>query len=153
MNEGLIKAWNNVVSPEDTVYQLGDLIFGGIKRWKEILPQLNGKIIHCRGNHDSGKVVRNLAWEGYFHDYHEVGCYIKHEGYQMWLTHYPMDIGLRAKKYSISGHIHSTPNEMVNQINVGVDSALNSNRPFGQPISLEELIEHLDTIEPQLIQK
>lgn len=150
MNEGLIKAWNSVVETNDIVYHLGDFMFGSITKWKEILPQLNGKMRLCKGNHDDSKTVRKLANEGYFDEYHEVGTYIKVNGYQLWLTHYPMEIGMRPKKYSLSGHIHSTPSRMLNQINAGVDSPLNFNRPFGQPILMDELLAYLDYINPKV---
>ena len=61
-----------------------------------------------------------------------------------------MDIGNRPHKFSLSGHIHSAPSRMVNQINLGVDSPLNFNRPFGKPIHIDELVEYLDYINPQL---
>lgn len=150
MNAGLITTWNSVIKKSDIVYQLGDFVFGGINKWKEILPQLNGKIRLCRGNHDDSKAVKKLANEEYFDEYHEVGCYIKHNKYQMWLTHYPMDIGLRSMKFSISGHIHSTPSKMLNQVNIGVDSPLNFGRPFGQPFHIDELIAHLDYLNPHV---
>lgn len=150
MNSGLVEAWNKVVSKDDVVYHLGDFVFGGINNWKEILSQLNGRVRLVRGNHDDSKVVKKLEKEGYFDEYHDVGCYIKHNKHCMWLTHYPMAIGMRPRKYSISGHIHSTPSNMLNQINVGVDSPLNFNRPFGQPISLDELITYLDYLTPKI---
>ncbi|QJI52457.1 metallophosphatase [Psychrobacillus phage Perkons] len=152
MNEGLVKAWNNVVNKTDQVYHLGDFVFHKYDNWVEILSQLNGEIVLCRGNHDDSKVVERLVNEGYFKEYHEVGTYIKHNKHQMWLTHYPMDIGNRSRKWSISGHIHSTPNKMLNQVNIGCDSQLVKllNKPFGQPISLEELTDYLDLINPQV---
>ena len=150
MNEGLINAWNKVVKKSDTVYVIGDFIFHKYSNWVDILDKLLGDIILVRGNHDDSKVVKRLVKEGYFKEYHEVGTYIKHNGYSMWLTHYPMEIGLRPKKYSISGHIHSNPSNLLTQINIGVDSPLNFDRPFGQPISLDELITYLDYIDPKV---
>lgn len=144
MNNGLIKAWNDVVGHDDIVYNLGDMVFGGITKWREILPQLNGKLRLIRGNHDDSKVVKKLNKEGYFDEFHDVGCYIKHNKQCMWLTHYPMEIGVRPMKWSVSGHIHSESSSYINQINVGVDSPLNFDRPFGQPILLEELLEYME---------
>jgi calcineurin-like phosphoesterase family protein len=70
----------------------------------------------------------------------------------MWLSHYPMEIGLRPRKWSIGGHIHSEPSRYINQINVGVDSPLEliRSKPFGTPISLDELIEHMDSLTPEI---
>ncbi len=52
-NEVQIANWNSVVSPEDTVIHLGDFIMGVKENIPEMLPRLNGKIILCRGNHDT----------------------------------------------------------------------------------------------------
>src|SRR5690606_33871108 len=111
--------------------------------------RLNGKIVLHKGNHDGSKHLKNLTREGYFEAVHTVGSYMKLHKYQLWLTHYPMEIGNRPNKMSISGHIHSTPSRMLNQVNVGVDSPLNFNRPFGQPIHVDELVEYLNYINPQ----
>lgn len=151
MNEGIIKNWNSVIGQKDTVHHLGDFCFGGYDKWKSILDQLNGNIILYKGNHDASKTLKKLLKEGYFEEVHVVGDYFKIKGeerYQIWLSHYPMEIGLRPNKFSLHGHIHSIPSRMLNQINVGVDSPLSFGKPFGQPISEEELITYLDHINP-----
>jgi calcineurin-like phosphoesterase family protein len=51
MERGLIYRWNARVSPEDTVYNLGDF-FWTFNTAKRVAPQLNGKIFCIRGNHD-----------------------------------------------------------------------------------------------------
>lgn len=51
MNEMLVQYWNETVSPEDTVYYLGD--FSLARRPVELfLPRLNGKKHLVTGNHD-----------------------------------------------------------------------------------------------------
>jgi calcineurin-like phosphoesterase family protein len=53
MDEALIKRWNSVVRPEDTVIVVGDFFMYHKKaKLKEILSRLNGKKILVRGNHD-----------------------------------------------------------------------------------------------------
>lgn len=148
MHEGLIATWNATINKDDIVYHLGDFVFGGYDKWTNILSQLNGKKRLVKGNHDQSKIVRKLNREGWFDEYHEVGTYIKHQKYQLWLTHYPMDIGLRPMKYSLSGHIHSTPNRLLNQVNLGVDSPLNFGMEFGKPIHIDQVIEYLNYINP-----
>lgn len=152
MNTALIKAWNSVVTEDDQVYHLGD--FGmNIKypQWVELLSQLNGSIKLIQGNHDGSKVVKKLANEGLIELY-EVGHKMKVNKQIMWLTHYPMEIGLRPRKWSVSGHIHSVSSRYKNQINVGVDSPLEivRNKPFGTPISLDEIIEYMDKLIPEI---
>ena len=53
MNEALIRRWNSVVKPDDTVYVLGDFIMGVAEKAQDILDRLNGNIKLIRGNHDS----------------------------------------------------------------------------------------------------
>lgn len=53
MNDALIKNWNAVVKPEDTVIHLGDVGLGHENDLKWIIPSLNGHKILIRGNHDT----------------------------------------------------------------------------------------------------
>lgn len=50
-DQALIENWNSVIGPDDTVFHLGDFVFGGFPKWKEIVEQLNGHIYLIRGNH------------------------------------------------------------------------------------------------------
>lgn len=52
MNEAIIRNWNNVVSPEDTVFHLGDVAMGPWVEWDSLLTRLNGYKILVVGNHD-----------------------------------------------------------------------------------------------------
>jgi len=53
MNEALIVNWNNVVTPDDVVYHLGDFAFGSAKDVNAIMVRLNFKHFHfIKGNHD-----------------------------------------------------------------------------------------------------
>jgi len=150
MNEGLIKAWNNTVKSGDLVYHLGDFCFGSYNEWINIIERLNGEIVLIKGNHDSSDIIKKAHKNGYLNEVHMIGYYMKSNGYILNLTHYPMEIGNRPRNFNISGHIHAQPSRMLNQVNVGVDSPLNFNRPFGQPISQDELIAHLDYINPKV---
>ncbi len=60
MNEELIKNWNNKIKKNDTVFHLGDFSF---KNTKLIKQQLNGNIIHIKGNHDDKKetLIKDLS--------------------------------------------------------------------------------------------
>lgn len=50
-DEAMIKRWNAVVKPEDTVYHLGDVAMHTVPM-KRLLPRLNGNKILIVGNHD-----------------------------------------------------------------------------------------------------
>jgi calcineurin-like phosphoesterase family protein len=56
MDEALIERWNSVVSPDDTVYHLGDVVMNMRNLWK--VSRLNGTIILAAGNHDP-------CWDGF----------------------------------------------------------------------------------------
>lgn len=152
MNEDLINKWNKTVKKNDLVYHLGDFCFGGYDRWVEIIERLNGKIHMIKGNHDSLDTLKKLKKNGYIEEYYPVGHYMKINKQVMHLTHYPLELGNRPRLWSLSGHIHSTPSRMLNQINLGCDSPINliQDKPFGTPVSLEELTSYLASILPQV---
>ena len=53
MNDTISKNWNSVVGKKDTVYHLGDFIFGNkSKLIREFLDSLNGRIVLIKGDHD-----------------------------------------------------------------------------------------------------
>lgn len=141
MTEGMIKLWNDQVEDNDIVYHLGDLCLGSLEQTINVLQQLKGKIILIKGNHDFSKHYKKINQLGLLHDYHEVGTTLKYQKQQMWLTHYPFEIGLRPRKWSIHGHIHSHNSSWDNQINVGVDSPHFKHKPFGELITIDELHE------------
>lgn len=61
MNEALIAAWNEVVSPSDTVYHLGDFAMGDRTLIPAILARLNGNLIMVAGNHDNKRDDKYFA--------------------------------------------------------------------------------------------
>ena len=152
MESEMIEAWNSVVGKNDLVYMLGDFCFGGVAKWIEILDQLKGQITLIKGNHDKSKIIERVKRDGYLEEIHYVGEYIKIDNMQLHLTHYPLGMGERPFLMNISGHIHSKPSELINQVNVGVDSAFMENYqkekglPFGTPVDLEYIMEHLRKI-------
>ena len=54
MDEALVKNWNDTVSPEDTVYLVGDIGWNGGRVPGELLERLSGHKHLIRGNHDTG---------------------------------------------------------------------------------------------------
>lgn len=157
MESSMIKAWNDAVSKNDEVIMLGDFCFGTHTDWIRILDQLKGKITLVKGNHDSSKVVSRVVNDGFIHECHPLGTILKVEKHILNLSHYPMQIGNRPRNWSIHGHIHSYNGIYPNMINVGVDNDfMKSKRPFGTPISLDELVLELNELLPvveELFQK
>ncbi len=83
MNDTIIRNWNRVVRPEDTVYHLGDFALTGTSRYKYFLDKLNGTIILVTGNHD--KSVKRMKELGFSDVYKTMVLY---EG--KILTHVPV---------------------------------------------------------------
>jgi len=156
MKKEMIKAWNAIVSKTDTVYIVGDFCFGNYKSWIEALDQLKGNIILVKGNHDKSKIIQRVMREGYLQEIHEVGTIIENSRLFFYLSHFPMEIGERPQMFNISGHIHSEPSKMINQINVGVDSKFMhdyysiSDVPFGTPVPLEYITGYVETINEEM---
>lgn len=60
MNEAIVKNWNSVVSPDDTVYHLGDCFMGQLDTVAKYGSRLNGKIHVIPGNHDTKKRIAEM---------------------------------------------------------------------------------------------
>ena len=100
MNEILIRNWNKVVKPNDTVYHLGDFGFG---EFKYILDRLNGKIILLRGSHDKDTLVYKERFEN-------VASLLEVviEGHHIILCHYCMRVWSKShfNSWHLYGHSH-----------------------------------------------
>lgn len=108
MDEELIRRWNEAVTPQDTVYILGDMIWKNEARWPEILRQLKGNKVLTPGNHDlkrySGKISK------YFQDIRDIKT-IKDGEYKVVMSHYPILFypGSYAENtIMLCGHVHTT---------------------------------------------
>ena len=63
MEQALISNWNSRVGRDDTVYILGDFIWGKEPEWRRLVPLFAGNKVLIRGNHDlksMSRDVRNL---------------------------------------------------------------------------------------------
>lgn len=129
MDEALVKNWNDTVTPKDTVYHLGDVIFS---KDHSILERLNGTINFLYGNHDKG-----ASWDSL--DYEE----IKYNGTLFVLCHYPLLTWNKARRGSIHlhGHCHGTVNHLntnLRRFDVGVD-VYNY-----RPVSIDQIIQEAE---------
>ena len=100
MDEYMVERWNSVVSDEDTVYHLGDVVFAqsGFK----YLEQLKGKITLCCGNHDTPR----YSADRFLQYFEKVSSYIEYKG--GILSHIPVhESQLERYKWNIHGHLHS----------------------------------------------
>lgn len=143
MNEALVKNWNDTVSPEDTVYYLGDfsMAFRPVELYTK---RLNGKKILIAGNHDwcfpghkksktqekATAVQRKYLTAGWDHilvcDCVEIGDKI------VSMSHFPWKGDSTDTRFDdfrldndggwlLCGHVHEKWQRKDKMINVGVD--------------------------------
>lgn len=92
MTQEMIRRWNVMVKPEDTVYHLGDFIMNRADNVQTIIDQLNGHIVLVRGNHDTKaklKIYDDL-YNGFKMDIKDI-AYIPYKGLFFVCCHFPMD--------------------------------------------------------------
>jgi calcineurin-like phosphoesterase family protein len=146
MDEYIIYKHNQKVSPNDSVYFLGDCIFSNDENKAiKLLSRLNGNKYLLYGNHDkiirsSRLVQQKFNWCRDYYVNYEIVNGVKTP---IVLFHYPIQVWDRKHHGSIHlyGHIHSDKDShhpmaanLVNAYNVGVDV-----RNF-EPVTLEEIL-------------
>jgi calcineurin-like phosphoesterase family protein len=135
MNKALIDNWNSVVTPDDTVYVLGDFAYKMANRLYQYVHQLHGHKHIIMGNHD------RLPRVEYEQQFETVNNYLEidYQDQHIVLFHYPiLSWNKRARgSWMLYGHVH-TAGQMrqldgMKAWNVGVDAN------EYKPISFEEL--------------
>lgn len=105
MDETLIKNWNAVVSPADTVYVLGDFAYRLRKRLHDYTSALNGTRHLILGNHD------RLPRVEYERNFHSVQSYLELDIGKNFIVlfHYPiLSWNRRARgSWHLYGHVHT----------------------------------------------
>lgn len=119
MDATMIERWNAVVSPNDTVWLIGDFAHDRIdpRVARRIFAQLRGSKHLIRGNHD-GKVVEDLGWSS-VRDYAEIAV----DKVRVVLSHYSMRSwnGIRRGAVQLYGHSHGRLPGTAQCTDVGVD--------------------------------
>ena len=108
MLEALVANWNARVRDKDTVYILGDFIWGKESGWADVVRRFRGKKVLIRGNHDPKTFTPETAarFAGIY-DYLE----ITDAPYKVVLCHYPLLAYVHdfsAKGVMVYGHVHNT---------------------------------------------
>ena len=131
MNEYIIKAWNSVVSPNDTVVHLGDFAWTkDQRRLNYIVSRLNGTIMLIRGNHDNPQRL------------HDAGIAVSTKSYVQYenllLSHRPVR-PKNKRVVNLHGHLHKQ-RLRGKHINACIDIA-------GYiPVRIEKYIKHANKI-------
>ncbi len=116
MSYELVKRWNSVVGYNDTVYHLGDFMWGTREEGKRIRAHLNGSICLIRGNHDPYDDL-GFQWVKDFYEYsnHKQKIVLFHYGMRTWRH------DLRGA-WHLYGHSHSMLPPFGKSFDIGVDS-------------------------------
>lgn len=143
MNDTIVSNWNETVTNEDTVHFVGDFGIGNPSRVVEQVNRLKGKILLYPGNHDTTKILKAI----------EIHCprvtimplmvKFKFSAMVAFLSHYPVEVGVRPNLFSIHGHIHSNNSSMITQMNICTDNHAAWGVRFGEPIPFDRIKEKM----------
>ena len=149
MNKAIERNWNEMVSDEDEVYILGDLMVGG-KTYSndagmEIVRRLKGRKHVIIGNHDTDMRIKLYRQEDSIVDV-QYALMMRYKGRSLYLSHYPTFTSNldheKPKQWIINffGHTHS--NERFYEgipfiYNVALDAHDNC------PVSLDEALQEI----------
>lgn len=119
MNDEIVRRWNSVIQPEDTVYHLGDICTykSNLKHLIGYGNQLNGKKFLLLGNHDMNFKESDLL--RVFEDVYTEPFRLLYEDYYYFCCHYPVQRNL--DYYTLTGHIHDKWRVARKMLNVGMD--------------------------------
>lgn len=145
MNETLIRNWNEVVAPDDTVWHLGDFAFCQLRQFEELLRRLNGHKNVVLGNHD--KVIINhrkhLLQSGLFESIERDVELRLDDAPMIVLHHYGKRVWNKSHYGSIHlyGHSHGSLPPYGKSVDVGVDCR--EVGPGYRPYSLTEVLQYM----------
>ena len=142
MDEALIRAWNELVQPNDVVWHGGDFAIGEDSgRIDEIFARLSGRKHLVLGNHDGeSDAVLTLPWASVS----QIAT-VAVDDKLVTICHYPMKTWTKAHKGAIHlfGHMHGEIKGSSSSLDIGVDVW-----KF-RPVSLSEIFDKLRTLPPE----
>ena len=149
-DRAIIKNWNEIVTPNDEVYILGDLMLGDNESGMHKLSQLMGTINIVIGNHDTDKRLELYSKFGMNIAQIEYAYRLKYNKYSFFLTHYPTltanlgedDKPLKRKTINICGHSHTK--DKFADWNKGLIYHAELDATNMRPISIEEIIKDIE---------
>lgn len=149
MNAAIEKNWNEIVTDDDDVYILGDLIFKGenntLSDAMAIVGRLKGKKHLILGNHDGSMKIDFYKKERSIVEI-EGAKYLWYKGHQYYLSHFPsitVDVEVEKPKdwlINFFGHTHKKEkfyNGLPFMYNVSLDAHNN------RPVSIDEAIKEI----------
>lgn len=152
MNHSIIDKWNEVVSPHDTVYILGDVALASEGKTYHLIHKLNGNLYLVRGNHDKSVLKKQYNRDRFEQIDGALSIKLKDpnvlpKGQLIYLHHYSCRVWEKSHEGSwhLYGHSHSEIEDFPwgKSMDVGVDNAY---KLFGEfrPFTFFEIKNILD---------
>jgi calcineurin-like phosphoesterase family protein len=98
--ERIIRNWKNIIQPTDLIIHVGDVFIGKVEGWESIYPQLPGRKVLVRGNHDKHPLA---WWMEHGFDFACDSMIFRHA----WITHRPAHSLPKHTHLNIHGHLHN----------------------------------------------
>lgn len=146
MNAAIEKNWNELISEDDEVYILGDLMVGGKSAGNEagmkIVQRLKGQKHIILGNHDTTARIALYLNEPSIKDV-QYATLIRYNSHRFYLSHYPsittnlQHETLKQGTINLFGHTHSKEkfyNDTPFMYNVSLDAHDN------RPVTIEQVL-------------
>ncbi len=135
MDEFMVKAWNDVVRPQDKVYHLGDVVIN--RKFLSILSRLNGHKKLIRGNHDIFPIKDYLM---YFEEVYATRL-LDH----FIMSHIPLSETCLTARYGVNvhGHLHAHEIDSPLYLNVSVE------KTNFAPIELPDVLQMIEAKQGQ----
>ena len=116
MNEIIINNINRIVSPNDTLYILGDVVFQKASS-EHLLARINGKKRLILGNHD--EITPKSYYSQYFS---KILLWQRFEQFDFVATHIPMHpLNFRGMALNLHGHMHRDTIPDIRYMNVSAE--------------------------------
>ena len=124
MNTEMTNQWNNLISPDDLVYILGDVSFMPAGDTRKLMLRLNGSKILIEGNHDK-RALKDPHLRKCFKEIHPYLEIVYNKTY-VCMFHYPISEwnGCHRGSVHFHGHCHGNPSgiEQWRSMDVGYDA-------------------------------
>lgn len=139
-DKAIIQNWNSIITDDDEVWILGDLMLGDNEVAKKSFNQLCGLKHIILGNHDTDSRVELYPQLRGVVDMW-VADQIKYGNKTFYLSHYPTEIGLRKNFYNLCGHIHTKDKWLGYEQNHNIHIEMDCRNMT--PVSLEQIYKEI----------
>jgi len=141
MDETIIKNWNEVVKPTDSVWHLGDYSWKSAGYYKR---RLNGDINLILGNHD----YKRLSISDYklFQSINSLFEFKQGKDLSITLCHFAMRVWNKSHfgSFHIFGHSHGKLQPFGKSVDVGIDSPWITGHIEYRPFHIDEVVSFLN---------